>query len=49
MMQIIKVNLVIEIVSPGYVCLRQCSVLNVVEVGSTGTEQGTRVSRTVGL
>ena len=29
--------------------LRQCNVLNVVEVGSTDTEQGTRVSRTVGL
>ena len=29
--------------------LRQCNVLNVVEVDSTDTEQGTRVSRTVGL
>ena len=29
--------------------LRQCNVLNVVEVGSTDTEQGTRVSRTVEL
>ena len=29
--------------------LRQCDVLNVFEVGSTDTEQGTRVSRTVEL
>ena len=29
--------------------LRKCNVLNTVEVGSTDTEQGTRVSRTVGL
>ena len=29
--------------------LRQCNVLNVVEAGSTDTEQDTRVSRTVGL
>ena len=29
--------------------LHLCHVLNVVEVGSTDTDQGTRVSRTVGL
>ena len=29
--------------------LRQCDVLKVVEVGSTDTEQGTRVSKTAGL
>ena len=29
--------------------LRQCNVLNVVEVGSTDTEQDTSVSNTVGL
>ena len=29
--------------------LRQCDVLNVVEVGSTDTAQDTNVSRTVGL
>ena len=29
--------------------LRQCNVLNVVEVGSTDAEQDTNVSRTVGL
>ena len=29
--------------------LRQCNVLNVVEIGSTDTEQGTHVSRTAGL
>ena len=29
--------------------LHLCNVLNVVEIGSTDTEQGTRVSRTVGL
>ena len=29
--------------------LRQCNALNVVEVGSTDTEQVTRVSRTVEL
>ena len=29
--------------------LRQCDVLNVVEVGSTDTEQDTDVIRTVGL
>ena len=39
---------VIGIVSPGYEMLHLCNVLNVVEIGSTDTEQGTRVSRTVG-
>ena len=29
--------------------LRQCNVLNVVEIGSTDTEQDTNVSETVGL
>ena len=29
--------------------LHQCNVLNVVEVGSTETEQGTRVIKTVEL
>ena len=29
--------------------LRQCNVLNVVEVGLTDTERDTNVSRTVGL
>ena len=29
--------------------LRQCNLLNVVDVGSTDTEQDTSVSRTVGL
>ena len=29
--------------------LRPCNVLNVVEVGSTDTEQDTNVSKTVGL
>ena len=40
---------VIGIVSPGYECYTRVTCSTWFELGSAGAEQGTRVSRTVGL